>query len=866
MPRISLPTPRANLSASQIRMIAIIAVMAMMALSSASTFAQTPAPSMGILDGIGAAFQAKQKGWGDAISVYAKRLFWLLAVIDFSYLCATFVLDKKEMEDLLFSVLRKLMTLGFFFFVLKTSHDWIPQIIDTFKQIGQEAGGTTAGSPDGVAVAGYDAAIGVFQILKELKLSEQLVAVLPAVFMSLIIFLSFIWVSAQLLIAQVETTFAVGAGIILLGFGGSKWTTDMASKYMQYAVATGLKLMMLFLLVGTGQHLFEDIHLISGDEFLPSLLRTTGSAIMYGFLATKIPAIASAMMSGSPSLTAGDMAGAVLGAGAAIAGLGAAGMMASKAAGGAAVGSAAGATGVAKALSAGIDSGLDLGKSGAGLAMHAMGEAGSHGLGLAAGAIGDKVAGGAASFGQMVDQSAGGRVASSIHASRGGSMAGVGSQSDANASEAPSPSAGIPAVGNAASNANASPTSVSDSSSGAPQVAEASAPSTTAPISDQALASAGSGNAVSTSPTGDTIAGSASSAVAQAAGAGSPGADLAGRRNSAAGTPTAPLPVQSNGGTPSTSTMQVASTTASSGVAQSAGAGSAGAVLSDQGRRAAGAPAALIPEQSIVGSPNTSDMQGAATSATSAVAQAAGSSYPGADQSDRDSRAAGTSAVPVPAQSTSATPSPSSTQDVTKTAASAVTQAAGAGSSGADLSDRGGRAAGTSTVPVSAQSTGATPSPSNTQDVAKKAASAVAQAAGAGSSSADISDRGGRAAGTSAAQVPAQSTGSMPGPFAAQDSSKTGSSGPSLPPLSALAGSTTGLETNPDGIATDPLGDASTGAVTGGSGGKESPKNSGSNDPRRPPPLHEKIRDLKGYVPDDAAQAATVHIDLKHAE
>lgn len=412
-----------RLTAAQLRFISITTLVLLLLATSASSFAEEAKFKM--LDAIDAGFAGKTAGWESIIRVYANRLFWLLAVIDFCYLSATFVLDKKEMDDIFHSIVKKVMTLGFFWFVLKTSHDWIPQILDSFTQIGQKAGGAKASTPDGIAVAGYDAAMASLQALDDLGVTEKIGAVVPAVLMALLIFLSFLWVAVQLLVAKIETSIAVGAGIILLGFGGSKWTTDMASKYMQYSIATGLKLMLLFLLIGMGQTLFNDIKIVGGDKFFESMLVTTGTALTYAFLATKIPALASAMMSGSPSMTAGDLTGAVVGAAAAVAGLGAAGMAAGKAGMGAASGGAAAATGVGQALKAGISSGQDFGKSGAGLAAHAAGEVGKHSMGLASAGIGDMLKGGASNFQSRVSESAGGRVASSIEAGRGGSMAGV---------------------------------------------------------------------------------------------------------------------------------------------------------------------------------------------------------------------------------------------------------------------------------------------------------------------------------------------------------------------------------------------------------------------------------------------------------
>ncbi|KMY85163.1 hypothetical protein BUMB_02028c [Candidatus Paraburkholderia calva] len=65
-----------------------------------------------------------------------------------------YILDKNDLGDMLGSLIRKMMTLGFFFALLKFSNQWIPMIIDSFTQIGQAASGAGASTtPDGIVSA-----------------------------------------------------------------------------------------------------------------------------------------------------------------------------------------------------------------------------------------------------------------------------------------------------------------------------------------------------------------------------------------------------------------------------------------------------------------------------------------------------------------------------------------------------------------------------------------------------------------------------------------------------------------------------------------------------------------------------------------
>jgi type IV secretion system protein TrbL len=372
-----------------------------------------------ILGDIDKTFKPLQKSWYEAIKVYAERLFWLLVLIDFSWTTILYALEKSDFVEIISSLVKKIFTIGFFFSLLKFSDTWIPSIIDSLRQIGTTVGKVEDSTPDGILKIGWETANAAFLAMQNLGTMEKLAVVMPVTIMAIAIFLAFVWIAAQLLVTIIESYLVVGAGVILLGFGGSRWTTDFATKYIQHAFGTGLKLMLAYLIVGAGQTLFQSMAL-SQTELIRSLLVALASAFIYCYLAIQIPQMASAMLSGSPSMTAGSLAGSAITMGAAIAG--GVGATAAGAAGAAAAGGAAASSlaGLSKAVGAGVASGLDMGKSGGGLAAHAVGQVAAHGLGLASGALGGMVDKASAA----VDDTTGGKIASSIEATRGGSISG----------------------------------------------------------------------------------------------------------------------------------------------------------------------------------------------------------------------------------------------------------------------------------------------------------------------------------------------------------------------------------------------------------------------------------------------------------
>ncbi len=418
-----------------------IFVLLLVVLASISFGALAQSSGFAVLDPVVNKYQSFQFVWYAKIRVVAERLFWILVSVDFAWSGVIYVLDKNTIEEIAISNVKKILTIGFFYSLLKFSDTWIPAIINSFAKIGMDAGGVVNTTPDGIAKTGYELALACFGAMKKLGMLDAIAVVFPVTFIAIVTLLAFLFVAAQLLVTLVESYLAIGSGVILLGFGGSRWTTDFATKYLQYAVGTGVKLMILYLIVGVGQVITADL-VIDSNELIQSCLQALGVAVVYGYLAIQIPSMASAMMSGSPSMTAGSLASTALTLGAAAAGAGAAAAGAGKATMGGASGAIAGAAGLSQALSAGLNSAADHGLSGMGAAMHAAGEVASHGMAMATGGIGDAVAGGGRAFGDRVAESTGGRIASQIEAGRGGSMHGASGRANAEAAPAGSAQAG----------------------------------------------------------------------------------------------------------------------------------------------------------------------------------------------------------------------------------------------------------------------------------------------------------------------------------------------------------------------------------------------------------------------------------------
>jgi len=348
-------------------------------------YGQSPAPQSGPSDLLDV-YKNATTTWVSTAFGYANKLFGLLAVIDFTWAMIVLFLERHELEGWIAGFLKKLMTISFFYALLINQSTWFPAIINSFVQIGQQAGGVsgylnpssilwtgvqisgailaaclpsasasaTAGGIVGVLVPGAGAAL----------TAASLIPALIALFCALLIFLAYVVITLTFIMATVESYVVMSAGLIFLGFGASRWTVPYTERYISLVVSTGVRLMVLYMIIGLGQTLSntwvqEASQIALSTAGLQSLFGLLASVIVFMALAWQVPKLASSVLQGSlqmgssdliapamsAAVTAGTIAAVAATGGAALAGGAAALGAGGAAAGGSAAGGAAGAGG-----------------------------------------------------------------------------------------------------------------------------------------------------------------------------------------------------------------------------------------------------------------------------------------------------------------------------------------------------------------------------------------------------------------------------------------------------------------------------------------------------------------------------------------
>ena len=350
----------------------VLGAAAILVLLSPLADAQAKAPSA-ILN----QYRNQRTTWFTMIWPYANTLFGLLATIEFAWSAAVMLLEKSDMQSWTSALIRKLMWIGAFYALLIYGRTWIPAITDSFELIGQTASGTGPMAPSDVFTRGIDIAGALMATSSTAAFFTNLGTSLAMIFTGIITALAFIAITVQFVVAMVESYIIVAAGFIFLGFGGSRWTAPYVERYIGLGVATGVKIMLLYLLIGTGMNLSVDWmtdaqNIATNASPAMSALEIMGASIIFMMLCWQIPKLFAAVLGGSPALSGGDL----VSTGAFVAG----GAMAVGSLGVSAVGAAAGAAGLLSSGAAG-GAGAAGSSSGAGSSSAMLASAGSKGGG-----------------------------------------------------------------------------------------------------------------------------------------------------------------------------------------------------------------------------------------------------------------------------------------------------------------------------------------------------------------------------------------------------------------------------------------------------------------------------------------------------
>ena len=299
--------------------------------------------SAGLFDDVLNRYNAAASGWAGVITDAASWLFWTLVVISMVWTFGMMALRKADIGEFFAEFVRFTIFTGFFWWALTNGPNFASSIYASLRQLAGNATGLgNALSPSGIVDVGFAIFDKVMDQSSVWSPVDSMAGILMAV--AILIVLALIGVNMLLLLAS-GWVLAYG-GVFFLGFGGSRWTSDMAINYYKTVLGVAAQLMATVLLVGIGKTFLDDYYArMSAGINLKEMGVMLIVCVILLALVNKIPALIAGIITGA------SVGGAGIGNFGAGAALGAAGMAAAAAAtGGAAL--AAGAASAAGGASA----------------------------------------------------------------------------------------------------------------------------------------------------------------------------------------------------------------------------------------------------------------------------------------------------------------------------------------------------------------------------------------------------------------------------------------------------------------------------------------------------------------------------------
>lgn len=287
-----------------------------------------PLDSAGLLDDILNRFATVASTWDTVIKNYATWIFWSLAVISMVWTFAMMAMQGEGISSALAEVVRFFAVLGFFFWLLTNGPAIAVSIQDSLRQLAANASGMSKSfSPSGVVDIGFDIVSKVVDQSSIWSPADSTVGLILAGVILCVLAL----VGVNMLLLLISGWILSYAGIILLGFGGSRWTTDIAINYFKTVLGLALQLFTMVLIVGIGQSFIDQYYQAMGADAMQmkSMFVMLVASIILLVLVNKVPPMiggiaGGASVQGIGGFGAGFALGAAATAAAAVATAGAA--------------------------------------------------------------------------------------------------------------------------------------------------------------------------------------------------------------------------------------------------------------------------------------------------------------------------------------------------------------------------------------------------------------------------------------------------------------------------------------------------------------------------------------------------------------
>ena len=262
-------------------------------------------------------------------------------------------------QDVIGRFIRKVLYVGAFAFILNSFSTLATIIFNSFASIGLTAGGGTLSAddllkPGRLAGTGFSAAWPLLQQASNMmgfaSFFDNFLTIAVLLFAWAIVVIAFFVIAVQMFVTIIEFKLTSLAGFVLVPFALWNRTSFLAERVLGNVVSSGIKVMVLAVIVGIGSGFFAQFTaaLQGHDPDIGQAMSLVLASLSLFGLSIFGPSIATGLVAGAPQLGAGAALGTTAGA----VGLTMVGAGAARAIGGAALGAVQAGTRMGTAASA----------------------------------------------------------------------------------------------------------------------------------------------------------------------------------------------------------------------------------------------------------------------------------------------------------------------------------------------------------------------------------------------------------------------------------------------------------------------------------------------------------------------------------
>ncbi|SMH27833.1 P-type conjugative transfer protein TrbL [Mesorhizobium australicum] len=229
-------------------------------------------------------------------------------------------------DDIIARLVKKTLFVGVFAYLISNWNNLAKIVFESFSGLGLKASGTGFSAqdlmrPGKVAQTGLDAARPLLESISDLMgwvaFFENFIQIACLLFAWALVILAFFILAVQLFVTLIEFKLSTLAGFVLIPFGLFGKTAFMAERVLGNVISSGIKVLVLAVIIGIGSTLFSQFTAGFGGQTptIDDAMAVVLAALSLLGLGIFGPGIASGLVSGGPQLSAGAAVGTGLAVG-----------------------------------------------------------------------------------------------------------------------------------------------------------------------------------------------------------------------------------------------------------------------------------------------------------------------------------------------------------------------------------------------------------------------------------------------------------------------------------------------------------------------------------------------------------------------